>query len=177
MGYSITIGEKVESSSYEDIYNDYIEDGETEEEAREHAECWRYGAKSERHDKAPAFGEPTDYTNDRWPSYTSWYEFCESAGLIDLLYDDEKRSLRGGHPGYFHITKHFVQRINAHYKMFKIKYPDATATYDESHNNAGQVCFPFRADQNGVRVRFEWLVYWVDYAFNEYGEDAIIYNS
>jgi len=42
-----------------------------------------------RHDDAPAFDEPTDYTNDRWPSYTAWWGFVRACGL-DALKETKK---------------------------------------------------------------------------------------
>lgn len=178
MGYNLTIGKKYfNKSMYEDVYNDYIEDGETEEQAREWAKAWKYRAESEHHDDAPAFGEPTDYSNDRWPSYGSWFDFCEAAGVTQFIFDDQRRSLRGGHPGYFVMDKTFAQKINAAYKMFSIKYPDAVPTFDDTHPNADKVCFPYNTPQNHTKARFVWLNYWVQYAVKEYGEDAIFYNS
>ena len=42
-------------------------------------------AKLVSHPDAPAYGEPTDYENQRWPSYTSWSEFCKKAEIYNLF--------------------------------------------------------------------------------------------
>ena len=56
MNYNLTIGEAV-------VVVDWDEFGIV------------VSAKKEHHDIAPAFGEPTDYSNQRWPSYTAWEDF------------------------------------------------------------------------------------------------------
>lgn len=53
------------------------------------------GVETVRHDDAPAFDEPTDYTNARWPSYTAWWGFVRECGL-DALFKNE---LLAEHPG------------------------------------------------------------------------------
>jgi hypothetical protein len=73
MGYDITIGEL-----HVDRYPD---------EALEGSGLF-FSAKSERHDSAPAFGEPTDFTNSRWPSYSAWSNFADYVGLTDLLFNE-----------------------------------------------------------------------------------------
>src|SRR3972149_4695192 len=33
----------------------------------------RNSAEGSHHDNAPSFGDPTDRSNGRWPSYTAWH--------------------------------------------------------------------------------------------------------
>ena len=81
MGYTIKIGQAV-LEVCGDTYIVSVEDVE--------------------HPNAPAFGEPTDYTNARWPSYTAWSRFILEAGLdlhignrviTEELYQTVKHSL------------------------------------------------------------------------------------
>ena len=67
--------------------------------------------ESVRHDDAPAFDEPTDYTNDRWPSYTAWWGFVRECGL-DALFKNE---LLAEHPGVCPLRPEHLQafeRVN-----------------------------------------------------------------
>jgi hypothetical protein len=50
-------------------------------------------AQSRYNDRAPAFGEPTDYTNSRWPSYSGWGNFCRALGLMDLFFGNQTGTL------------------------------------------------------------------------------------
>ena len=45
----------------------------------------RIDAVTVKLDEAPAFGEPTDHTNTRWPSYTSWSNFCKAMDITDIM--------------------------------------------------------------------------------------------
>lgn len=105
--------------------------------------------ENESHPNAPAFGEPTDNTNERWPSYSSWSNFCETAGLTDLFYPDG-RNIRGGHPGAFPIEDEFMTQLYQRYMDFKEKYPDAETN--------------FETEENGALCRLEWLMYWCNWA-------------
>lgn len=57
MGYNLTIGEAVLSWD-----EDYV--------------C--VDAQDVTLPNAPAFGDPTDHTNSRWPSYSVWADFCRN---------------------------------------------------------------------------------------------------
>ena len=130
MGYSLIIGEKKIET----------EDGFT-----------RVWAEDARHDSAPAFGDPTDYTNERWPSYSTWNDFCRNTGLYDLFYTHEK-ALIYEHPGWQPLTLHHQAVINAAYKKYKRDHPTA-----QTH------MMPYNTT-NGYLCRLEWLKYWVDWA-------------
>ncbi len=154
MGYSLTIGEAKLEKWDEDEFGDG------------HIDITVDGVHL---DDAPAFGEPTDYTNERWPSYTSWWEFAEYAGLTDVLFDPETNGgIRGGHPGHFLITEKFKQDIDDAYSKFMEKYPDATPTYD-TEGTAD-------ADADGALCRLTWLQYWTTWAL-ENCENPIFKNT
>jgi len=137
MGYSIIIGEaKIES---------YAEDGLE-------AQC-RITAEGASDAAAPAFGEPTDNTNSRWPSYGSWHDFCEQAGITDAIF--EGGTLRGGHPGAFPINQEFKDVIDGAYHRLRMQAktldPDADI---------------FSTEVGGAWARIQWLKYWTDWALD-----------
>ena len=133
-------------------------------------------AKSEKHDNAPAFGEPTDYTNSRWPSYSSWSDFCKFAGLYDLFFNKETGLIRE-HPGCVVLTERHKEEIDKAYNEFKKKYPNAVAAYspiiDYSKGVYSDEEWP---EENGLLCRLEWLKYWVDWALVNC-ERPVFYNS
>ena len=130
MGYNLTIGEAKVLIQDEEIL--YI------------------SAKSERHDEAPAFDEPTDYTNERWPSYTAWSDFSRAVGLEDVFY--EGGNIKGGHPGATPVTKEMQRRINFAIQRMEMQYKGIVAEYDEEKEHQGYYC------------RLQWLKYWVDWS-------------
>ncbi len=149
MGYNLSIGEaEIEYDIYEDDHRESLV---------------RVGVKSERHDDAPAFGEPTDYTNARWPSYTQWHEFCKLTQLKDVFY--QGNDFCGGHPGVFPITKNFQHLLHLALKAHKMRYPKTVASYEresEITENGSYTENDFMAD--GCMCRLEWLIYWTDWA-------------
>lgn len=170
MGYTITIGKKTLSPEYEYELNDLMKtQGLSKEEAENEVCAMKYEVFEETHDDAPSFGEPTDYTNERWPSYSGWRKVCEAANIIDLFY--EGNEFKGGHPGYFVIDQDFVNNFNLKYKDFKEKYPTAKPTY--GGNSSPDIN---GLNANEVLVRLEWLKYWINYSFEKY-ENPIIGNS
>lgn len=157
MGYSITIGElKIEKEP---------EDGLD-------CSCIGFSAKGERHDNAPAFGEPTDFSNSRWPSYSVWSDNLKSAGLYDLFFDEGH--LIGGHPGIRLITAEFIAEFDKRKKAFEGKHPDVIATYGEVKN-----CFEVDESNpscNSTYCRVVWLDYWLKWAFDNC-ETPVINNT
>lgn len=67
----------------------------------------RYVVEAVRHDCAPAFGEPTDYTNARWPSYTAWADTAREAGLQELMLE----YLVKPHPGCVRLRQEHLDEI------------------------------------------------------------------
>lgn len=139
MGYSLTLGEA-------DV-NYYEEDGLE-------ASCNITAIGVSLHE-APAFGEPTDNTNSRWPSYTAWWDFCEFVGITHIMYD-ERGNMRGDHPGSFPINKEFKDEVDAAMVRLKEKYPNAVASYGENENDI--------PEENGAMCRLTWLQFWTDWA-------------
>lgn len=129
MGYNITIGNAIVETD-----KDYF----PELDAR-----WR--VKGEHHDNAPAFGEPTDYTNARWPSYSGWADFVDSTGLREWHNEKFER-----HPGCVGLTKEDVEIVADALKDYVPKDED---------------------DWN--KNRLIWLDYWVRWAVENCETPAI----
>ena len=123
MGYNITIGNAVLEACDPDDY-----DGELK--------GW-YFVTWERHDNAPADSAPTAHTNERWPSYSGWSDFCEETGLSDLFFSKYDGLMRK-HPGCFKLEQRHLDIIKS---------------------VAGHV-------PEKQRGRYEWLGYWVEWALN-----------
>jgi hypothetical protein len=105
-------------------------------------------------DNAPAYGEPTDYTNSRWPSYTSWGDAMDFLGLKDLM-----NYLIAKHPGCVPLTVDHKKVIDEAHAKFYAKYPNAKAGYAPNEND--DESWP---EENGYATRLEWLKFWVDWA-------------
>src|SRR3972149_4765324 len=136
----------------------------------------RNSAEGAHHDNAPSFGEPTDGSNGRWPSYTAWHDFTRFVDLEDFFYSKETRLLRS-HPGCFPLTKKHKEIIDKAYEKFYKKYPNAKAGFSPKINEEKGVWedkdWP---EENTWAVRLEWLKYWVDWAIKEC-EQPVFYNS
>jgi len=87
MGYDLTIGEA--EFKVDKVGDDFVDNIQEE--------CIRVTVAEIKHDNAPAFGEPTDYTNVRWPSYSSWAIFCEFAELEHVFYEMDEHDNCTGH--------------------------------------------------------------------------------
>lgn len=91
---------------------------------------------------APADGSPTDYTNERWPSYSAWHEFMVATGLHPLFNSRNGQLMnKNNHPGYAIITKQ-------HQRIIHVAYTKINSLPMEH------------------RGRLEWLKFWVDWALD-----------
>lgn len=151
MGYNLTIGEAVIARD-----DDFI----------------RIHAESVSHPDAPAFGEPTDHTSSRWPSYTVWADFCRQAGIEELFFGGGwVVGLHGGgyapcsdnfhretpmlaeHPGVAVIMPADADYVRAALTRYQAKHPDVEPGFTESNNVAA-----------ATLARLIWLDYWFDWA-------------
>lgn len=159
MGYTISIGElktEVTEEGIESIVRNYAQD--------------------ENHENAPSFGEPTDYTNSRWPSYSAWRRFTRFVDIEDLFYNEHTGIMRQ-HPGCFPLVKEHKEIIDKAHKKFYEKYPNAKAGYSPKINEKEGIWEdPEWPLENNYAVRLEWLKYWVDWAL-ENCKTPVIYNS
>jgi hypothetical protein len=132
MGYTIMIGEAaIEPCDVDDYEGQLIA---------------RYRVKLERHDAAPASGDPTDFENQRWPSYTGWHDFAVAVRLHDLLFDKD-RGLMREHPGCFQLTTEHLTEVQA-----------ALHTYSQHDYNM---------------ARLIWLEYWIRWALENCDSPAM----
>lgn len=128
------------------------------------------------HENAPAFNEPTDHTNSRWPSYTSWADSLRFAGLYDLFFNEENGLMRE-HPGVFPLSVDHEKQIFVAIGKLKQKYPNAKAGYSPNINESkGVFEDPDWPVFNNYLVRLEWLLYWVSWAL-ENCKNPVIYNQ
>lgn len=93
-------------------------------------------------DAAPSDGTPTDGTNERWPSYSAWADFCKAVGLYEVFFCKENGLLRE-HPGVFKLEQTHLLEVRA----------------------AGERLSKRSAQDNELhRGRLAWLEFWIDHA-------------
>lgn len=156
MGYNLAIGEGYLAYDKSDNY-------------------LRVEVRSEHLDNAPAFGEPTDYTNQRWPSYTAWADFLRFTNLYEIILDkDNDLCLMPSHPGFAAISEEHKAVIDEAYEAFYIKYPNCKAGYSPKQTDF--VEDPEWPRENTYAVRLEWLKFWIDWSL-ENCEIPTFYNS
>lgn len=178
MGYNIYIGKKIfDEKFFNKNLKEYINDGYSQDDAKERAYIFSLSVKDEYLENAPAFGEPTDYTNSRLPGYQTWHNFVNASGIFNLFYG--KHGAFKNHPGEFLITYEWLEQLNKKYKRFKMQYKGCISSFEDNAVNSDKKIYVEDGYMtvNHVLCRFEWLVFWCNYAFNNYGNDAIIYNS
>ena len=159
MGYTLTIGQLETTIEYEGLES-YI----------------RNDAETAKLDTAPAFGEPTDYTSTRWPSYSSWANAMRFVGLYDLMFNEDFGLIRK-HPDCVPLVKEHKEIIDKAYKDFYEKYPNCKAGYSPKTNESkGIYEDPEWPIENGMATRLEWLKYWVDWALENCSK-PVFYNS
>ena len=152
MGYILGIGELKTRVEYKGLESYIINDVEAVTD-----------------EKAPAFGEPTDHSNSRWPSYTSWHDAMRFVGLHDMMFNKETGLIRS-HPDCVPLVKEHKEIIDKAYKEFYEKYPNCKAGYLPNINEKEWIY------ENNYATRLEWLKYWVDWAL-ENCQYPVFYNS
>lgn len=157
MGYNITIGELEISKEPDDGLD---------------CPCLYFHAKGTRRDDAPAFGEPTDYTNQRWPGYDSWSDVLSHADMYDLFFEDGR--LIGGHPGVRLVTPELVTVVGVRKADFERRYPHVVATYGDPPSHMEED--PSNPPENETYCRVVWLDYWLRWAL-ENCETPVIANT
>lgn len=143
MGYNLTIGNACLEFQREDSY---------------------LTISAERVDlpNAPAFGEPTDNSNMRWPSYTSWGNVMREIGLYNLMDKENENCLIPEHPGHCVLNAEIKKEIDIAYDAFYKKYPNCKAGYSPKSTDFYED--PDWPSENSTAVRLEWLKFWVDWA-------------
>ena len=140
-----------------------------------------------RRDDAPAFGEPTDYENRRWPSYSSWANAMRALGLTDVMFNEqnggkgwfkrngnERYPLIMQHPGAAPITIEHVEEVEDRIAAYKAKHPTHMAQYPLPKEGAKPIfegSSVYRDEDlsddpryDGALCKGEWLIYWLRWA-------------
>lgn len=143
MGYTLKIGQAIigYDKEYESVYID---------------------VESVNLNLAPAFGDPSDFINERYPSYKTWHSFTKWAGLDDLFYNKEYGILRDHSGAVVLVERHKIE-IDHACSSIKNKYPNVKPEFDKDESNANM-------------ARLEWLRFWVDWSL-ENCDKPIFYNS
>lgn len=139
------------------------------------------------HENAPAYGEPTDRENQRWPSYTNWAQAMSLLGMTDVMFNErnggkgsfewngiERQPLIAEHPGAMPITKEHVEYVENALSIYKQKYPDHIAQYPPPKIGAKPIfegSNEYRSEDlsddpiyDSNLCRGEWLAYWLRWA-------------
>lgn len=166
MGYNLRIGEAI---------IDWSEDGVS------------IDAESVTLDSSPAFGEPTDHTNMRWPSYTSWAKFCRTIEIVDVMMNEKNggsgevevngkwiQCLMPTHPGAAPITREHLTAIRESVDSYKKRHPDHFAKFPLPRegavpvfsNNYREEDYVDDPRYDGELCRAEWLLFWVEWALD-----------
>ena len=158
MGYTLTIGELAVSISDEYVNLD---------------------AEGASLPDAPAFGEPTDHQNQRWPSYTAWADFCRDAGIQPLFYGTgwlgperrygecpegfhRERPLLSEHPGAAPITEADAVYVENALAAYRKEHPTAVAGFGVGL--MGEALPEADPNCDATLARLEWLAFWMRWA-------------
>lgn len=126
--------------------------GELEVEYEQEEGYIRLDAAYAERDDAPADGSVTDRTNQRWPAYLVWSEFCKASGLEELFFGKEDgMGIMNEHPGCVPLHRRHLDIVQASYDSMRAKYPDAEPKMEGP-------------DQNYILARLNWLRYWMAWA-------------
>lgn len=161
MGYSLTIGE----AAIENHSNGHI----------------KLTAERVEEDHFPAYGDPTDNTNTRWPSYGSWHDAMEILGLKDIMFQEEYecedgtfiRGLIADHPGVTMITEKHMKIVSDAMNAYRAKHTTHRSEWPPLQEGAvpyGNSDVYAEADYvddptyDTALVRGEWLEYCMKWA-------------
>jgi hypothetical protein len=127
---------------------------------------------------APAFGDPTDRMNQRWPSYGVWRPFLKEVGLLGLFYDTEGTDpnggdVLGGHPGVVPLTQGWADKVHAarlHREATNGGKPAGFFAPDETSKHE----FDVKDNGNDPHLaRLIWLDFWCDWAMKNCKQPVI----
>ncbi len=121
-----------------------------------------YSVEIVRHDNAPAFGEPTDHENQRWPSYSTWADMSRETGLYDMFFNEETGIMRK-HPGCFRLYPDHLTQVKAAIEKRKRQTGNRPAGYWDQDEKT------WENTDNGKDywlIRLIWLEYWIEWALN-----------
>lgn len=144
---------------------------------------------------APAFGEQTDYENQRWPSYAGWADFVRNLEIEDVMFNARNGGygfidVEGGtiyplideHPGAMPITQHHLRIVEEKLAAYQAKHPTHRAEFpplkpgiekEGFHPDSHYVDDP---TYDPTLCRAEWLVFWMRFAVQNC-ENPVFWNS
>jgi hypothetical protein len=137
MGYTIKIGQANLEPQDPDDYDGQL--------------VARYSVELVRHENAPASGDPTDYENQRWPSYSGWSDFAHEVGLYEIFYDRDRGLLRE-HPGCFKLEEAHHIEVESAIRIRRASNGRFQPTITDSQDYEMQ--------------RLLWLEYWIRWALD-----------
>jgi hypothetical protein len=133
---------------------------------------------------APAYGEPTDGTSSRWPSYGGWAATMRALRLTEVMFtegdrcefewqDDYFQPLINRHPGATRIVPAHAEAVEAALLAYRAAHPTHEARLPKPKPGAvaivGQHIYRQEdliddptADVN--LCRGDWLLYWLKWA-------------
>jgi hypothetical protein len=174
MGYTLKIGEAVIE------YNN---------------EAVSIGCNTVKIDGAPAHGDPTDGTNEKWPSYDAWTSFCNQVGISHVMFNEHNGFVRNGnycfpliqdHPGAAPITAAHLEEAEERLAAYKARFPGHIAQYPPLKEGAepmvkgtglySEASYVDDPKYDGNLCRAEWLVFWMRWAL-ENCERPVFVNS
>jgi hypothetical protein len=150
-----------------------------------------------RHDNAPAFGDPTDHENQRWPSYSAWVDAMRTLGLADVMFCErsggtgyferngvERYPLIQDHPGVAPITIEHVEEVEERLTAYKAKHPDHIAEYRPLKPGAQPLVpgsdvyaeedYSDDPRYDAALCRGEWLAYWLRWAVENCSQPVFV---
>ena len=159
MGYTFTIGNAVPEFSKDD--------GEL---------LARWDVEGATHPDAPTFpnDQMTGNSNSRSPSYTAWHDFCKTAGIFGLFYD-ERGHLHAGHPGCVMLTNDDLEVVRLALNEWKKKatLPPGFDGFPRFNHEARRWETPDEGKYDPILGRLIWLEWWMDWALKNCETPAI----
>lgn len=144
MGYELKIGQAVTRFD--------------SERGRERIDCEKVYLSD-----APAFGEITDHTNIRLPSYSSWEDFAKEVGLYEFFYDRDQGLLNGS-DGVSPLTGTHKDAINQACASYLERHPSVFS--GKSKDSLSEEDFHFE--------RLRWLKFWIEWALESCDEPIFV---
>lgn len=140
MSYTFTIGNAVPEFSKDDGYLSA-----------------RWVVEDAKLDEAPQFPNDgmTGQTNSRSPAYSAWADFCRSAGIYDVFYDERGR-LHAGHPGCELLTQDQYTRIKVALEIYQRNATLPPGFSDWDGKDEGKY--------DSTLARLLWLEFWMRWA-------------
>lgn len=123
--------------------------------------------KLEKHDNAPAFWEPTDFENQRWPWYCAWTDFCKFVWIHEMMFCKEKWLIIN-HPWEEMLNNSHLKQVKEAIKNLKEKYPKVKPVFTDIDKWFFNLKDFSEVEKDNLKIacwylcRLVWLEYWID---------------